>query len=213
MSAYVKFTSECVNSALSPFTAFAEFNAHRRKLLELRLIGVDPSGISFGNLSIRDGATNDFYITGSGTGGISQLTLAHCAKVVAYDFENNCVRYEGSVIPSSESLTHAAIYTSDTAARAVIHCHESRLWVALFDQAPTSAKTVGYGTPEMAYEIMRLFTVTDIQSRKVLVMAGHEGGMVTFGRNLEEAFAVLMRERTRSSSCVDTGFHKRTPLC
>ena len=213
MSAYVKFTSECVNSALSPFTGFAELNAYRRRLLELRLIGVDSSGISFGNLSIRDGVTNNFHITGSGTGGISQLTLAHCAKVVAYDFERNCVRYEGSTIPSSESLTHAAIYKSDTATRTVIHCHDSRLWVALLDQAPTSAKTVRYGTPEMAHEITRLFTVTDIESRKVLVMAGHEGGIVTFGRNLDEAFAVLMRERTRSSACVGTGFHKRTPLC
>ena len=120
--------------------------------------------------------------------------------MVAYEFEKNCVRYEGLAIPSSESLTHAAIYTSDTAARAVIHCHESRLWVALLDQGPTSAKTVGYGTPEMAYEIMRLFTVTDIQSRKVLVMAGHEGGIVTFGRNLEEAFAVLMHERNGMGS-------------
>ena len=213
MSEYVKFTGECVDPALSPVTGFDELDAYRRKLLELRLIGVDSTGISFGNLSIRDGATNDFYITGSGTAGIPKLTLANCAKVVGYDFERNQLRYEGSTIPSSESLTHAAIYKSDATARAVIHCHDSKLWAALLNQAPTSARAVGYGTADMAYEIMRLFTVTDIQSRKVLVMAGHEGGIVTFGRNLEEAFGVLMRERTRSSSCVDTGFHKRTPLC
>ena len=195
MSEYIKFTSECVNSALPPFTGFAELDAHRRKLLELGLMGVDPTGTSFGNLSIRDGATNDFYITGSGTGGIPELTLASCAKVVAYDFAINEVRYEGLTIPSSESLTHAAIYKSNAAARAVIHCHDSTLWAALLNQAPTSARAVTYGTAEMAYEMMRLFTVTDVQSRKVLVMAGHQGGIVTFGRNLEEAFAVLTHER------------------
>jgi hypothetical protein len=55
-----------------------------------------------------------------------------------------------------------------------------------------------YGTPEMAYEIMQLFRRTDAQSRKIVVMAGHEGGILTFGRDLEEAFAVLMRERKKA---------------
>ena len=133
--------------------------------------------------------------------------------MVAYNFEKNWLRYEGSTIPSSESLTHAAIYEADAKAAAVIHCHDSTLWAALLNEAPTTSNAVVYGTLEMAYETMRLFGVTDVQTRKILLMAGHQGGIVTFGRNLEEAFAILMRERTRSSSCVDTGFHKRTPLC
>ena len=47
----------------------------------------------------------------------------------------------------------------------------------------------------MAYEVTRLFKATDVQSRKILVMAGHEGGILAFGKDLEEAFVVLMRER------------------
>jgi len=47
----------------------------------------------------------------------------------------------------------------------------------------------------MANEIMQLFTRTNVQSRKIVIMAGHEGGILTFGKDLEEAFAVLMRER------------------
>jgi hypothetical protein len=47
----------------------------------------------------------------------------------------------------------------------------------------------------MAYEIMRLFEASDVRSRKMLVMAGHESGIVSFGENLEEAFDVLMRAR------------------
>ena len=31
-------------------------------------------------------------------------------------------------------------------------------------------------------------------------MAGHEGGIVTFGKNLEDAFDVVMRERKRVNS-------------
>jgi L-ribulose-5-phosphate 4-epimerase len=195
VSDYVKFSCEHRRADIPSFGGLAELNAYRKKLLGLRLIGVDPNGIGFGNLSIRDGATDNFYITGSATGGIHELTLADCARVVACDFNRNWVQYEGSAIPSSESLTHAAVYGSDATARAIIHCHDLKLWAALLNHAPTSSKAAEYGTPELAYEIMRLFTLTSVQSRKILVMAGHEEGIVTFGKDLEEAFAVLMRER------------------
>ncbi len=199
MSKYVKFACEHAATKITPFDGLAELNAYRRKLLQLGLIGVDANGIGLGNLSIRNGTTHKFYITGSATGGKPELTLADCARVVAYDFKQNWLRCEGTAIPSSESLTHAAIYESDTNARSIIHCHDSKLWAALLNQAPTSSKAVDYGTPEMAYEVMRLFKVTDVQSRKILVMAGHEGGLVAFGKDLEEAFIVLMRERKERS--------------
>jgi L-ribulose-5-phosphate 4-epimerase len=195
VSEYIKFSCECVSGDIASFSGLAELNAYRRKLLDLHLIGVDPKGIGFGNLSVREGATKNFHITGSATGGIPELILANCAKVVAYDFERNQVRYEGSAMPSSESLTHAAIYESDATAGAVVHCHNSKLWAALLNQAPTTSKAAEYGTPQMAYEIMQLFRRTDAQTRKIVVMAGHKGGILTFGRDLEEAFAVLMRER------------------
>jgi ribulose-5-phosphate 4-epimerase/fuculose-1-phosphate aldolase len=186
-----------VAAEITSFGGLTELNAWRGKLLDLRLVGVDTNGIGFGNLSVRDGPTDNFYITGSATGGLRELTLAHCAKVVACDFKTNRIRYEGSAIPSSESLTHAAIYKSDATAGAIFHCHSLKLWEALLNQAPITSKAAEYGTPEMANEIMKLFTRTDLQSRKIVVMAGHEGGIVTFGKDLEEAFAVLMRERKK----------------
>ena len=197
MSEYVKFSCERVAAGISSFGGLAELNVFRRKLLDLRLIGAYPNGIGFGNMSVRDGATKNFYVTGSATGGMHELTLADCAKVVAYDFETNRVRYEGTAIPSSESLTHAAIYESDATAGAVIHCHCSGFWAALLNQAPTTSEAAEYGTPEIAYEIMKLLTHTDARTRKIIVMAGHEGGIVTFGKDLAEGFAVLMREREK----------------
>ena len=195
MSEYIKFSCERVAAEITSFEGLAELNAHRRKLLQLGLIGVDPNGIGFGNLSVRDGATDNFYVTGSATAGIQELTLADCAKVVACDFERNCVRYEGSALPSSESLTHAAIYKSDATAGAVIHCHDSKLWAEVLNQAPTTSRAAEYGTPQLAYEIMKLFKRTDVP--KIIAMAGHEAGILTFGKDLEEAFAVLMRERRK----------------
>ena len=204
MSEYIKFTCERAAAEITSFDGLAELNAYRRKLLQLRLIGADGNGIGFGNLSIRDGATNNFYITGSATGGRPELTRADCARVVAYDFARNWLRCEGSAIPSSESLTHAAVYASDTDTVAIIHCHDSKLWAALLNRAPTNSNTVEYGTPEMAYEVLRLFNVTDVQRRKILVMAGHEGGVVAFGRDLGEAFGVLMRERKENEEVSQT---------
>jgi hypothetical protein len=77
----------------------------------------------------------------------------------------------------------------------VIHCHDTKLWAALLDKAPTTPKRVEYGTPEMAYAVRRLFDITDVKRRKILVMAAHDGGLVTFGKHLEEAFGILERWR------------------
>ena len=202
MSHYVKFTYQCARIDMAPFSGLPELNACRRKLLDQHLLGVDSNGVGFGNLSVRDGATRNFYVSGSATGGLPELTPADCVRVVEYDFARNWLSYEGTAIPSSESLTHAAIYESDPAVSAVIHCHESALWRNLRDRVPTSSKAVVYGTPEMAYEIARLFDTTDLRSREILVMGGHESGIVTFGKNLEDAFEVLMRERSESSPCI-----------
>jgi L-ribulose-5-phosphate 4-epimerase len=210
VSHYVKFTYQRARADIGPFNALAKLNACRRKLLDLRLIGLDSNGIVFGNLSVRDGATRNFYITGSATGGLPKLSVTDCVRVVGWDFKKNWLRYEGTAIPSSESLTHAAIYESDASTSAVIHCHDSVLWRTLLDRVPTTSKAITYGTPDMAQEIMHLFDVNDARSRKILVMAGHRDGIVAFGKNLEEAFNVLKRARNRSSPCIKNGFHERT---
>jgi len=202
VSHYVKFTYECARTDIAPFDSLAELNACRRKLLEERLMGVDSNGVGFGNVSVRDGVSGNFYITGSATGGLPELTPTDCVRVVAYDFARNWLRYEGAAIPSSESLTHAAIYESDPSTSAVIHCHDSGLWATLLHRAPTTSKAIAYGTPEMAYEIIHLFKISDVRSRKIFAMTGHEAGIVAFGRNLEDAFDVMMRERRESSPCI-----------
>ena len=133
----------------------------------LGLIGVDANGVGFGNLSIRDGATSRFYITGSATGGIADLIPSHYARVVAYDFAKNWLRCEGSTVASSESLTHAAVYESDPTVFSVIHCHDVKLWAALLEEeAPATPKEVEYGTPEMAYAVRSLFNSHGCEEEK-----------------------------------------------
>ena len=125
----VKFAYELDGRELAPFPGFEELNAARQEMRRLGLLGVDESGIAFGNASLRDGAS--FYITGSGTGSLDSLGSQEYAKVVAWDFERNWVRCEGRVIASAESLTHAAVYASDPDVRVVVHGHDEALWNGL----------------------------------------------------------------------------------
>ena len=51
---------------------------------------------------------------------------------------------------------------------------------------------VEYGTPEMAYEIIRLMGLPETQNRKVFVMGGHAEGIVAFGKTVEEAARLIL---------------------
>jgi L-ribulose-5-phosphate 4-epimerase len=162
----------------------------RDKFYTIGLIG-EKNGIGYGNISKRY-KQNQFFITGSATGKIRILTNRHFTKVTDYDLDKNSLTVVGPVIASSESLTHAAIYQSDKNIHAVIHIHHLQLWEKLLNLIPSTKGEIEYGTPEMAVEIIRLFKNTDIKKKKILVMAGHKEGIVSFGRDIEEAGMVLM---------------------
>ena len=188
----VKFGSEHIAREITDFDQLDELNAVREKLRACGWMGVDVNGIGFGNISLRAGTTNMFYITASGTGGLARLGPDHIAKVTAVDVARNWLRCEGA-LASSESLTHAAVYAANAQARAVIHCHSAELWPRLMHVVPTTLLEVDYGTPELAVEVAQLFATTDLATEKIFVMGGHENGLISFGSNLAEAFAALDR--------------------
>ena len=51
------------------------------------------------------------------------------------------------------------------------------------------------GPPEMAYAVRGRFDKTDVLTKKIFVMTGHEGGVVAFGRDLRSAFAQLTESK------------------
>lgn len=191
MKETVKFHYESGGGALVPFAGFQKLNATRRELRRLGLLGVDKNGLGFGNVSLRDGSTGSFYITGSGTGVLSSLDLQDYVKVIAWDFERNWLRSEGRAIASAESLSHAAVYSMDAEVRVVVHGHDERLWQSLRERGPATRPAVTYGTPEMAREVQRLFRESDVRFRKIFAMAGHRDGVVSFGHDFDEALAAL----------------------
>jgi L-ribulose-5-phosphate 4-epimerase len=63
----------------------------------------------------------------------------------------------------------------------------------LYGKGCSTLETVEYGTPEMARETVRLFNETDVKEKKILVMAGHKEGILSFGKDLNEAREVLLK--------------------
>lgn len=188
----VKFNCNWIKEEPLNADLLTDLDLWRDKMLELGFIGVNDENIGYGNISIRT-QENQFIITGSATGKIKELTNEHYTTVVEYNLEKNHLTAKGPIVASSESLTHAVIYESDKNVNAVIHIHNFDLWQQLMDNIPTTNKNIEYGTPAMAKEIIRLFKETNLKDQKLLVMAGHEEGIITFGENLNEAGNLLLK--------------------
>ena len=189
---YIKY--QCHWTKISTVTAedILELNQWRDRLYRLGLIGQYSNGIGFGNLSIRLNNSQDMIISGTQTGGIAQLKAEHYTKVTDFDWQKNYVSCEGLIKASSETLTHAAIYVAQPKIKAVIHVHNAGLWQKLLDKVPTTDPNCAYGTPEMAEELIKLCQQPKTTNAKIVVMSGHEEGIITLGKNLEEAGNVLL---------------------
>ncbi|MBN2367375.1 class II aldolase/adducin family protein [Candidatus Woesearchaeota archaeon] len=184
---YIKFNCEWIKKHIQ--FDDTEINRWRSLLYEKGFIGMYDNGIGFGNISIR--SDKGFIITGSATGYFPKLEKKHYAEIIEYNFEKNYVKCIGETKASSESLTHAAVYEADPSANAVIHIHSLNLWKKLLNNVPTTKKAP-YGTPEMAHEIMRLIRETGAREKKIIVMSGHEEGIISFGKDLREAGEIIL---------------------
>jgi L-ribulose-5-phosphate 4-epimerase len=102
-------------------------------------------------------------------------------------------------LPSSESMTHAAIYDLSPAIRFVFHAHSPVIWrQADVLRIPTTDPRVPYGTPEMAAEAQRLYYGSTLDAKRIMAMGGHEDGIIVFGQNAEQAGQVLVTYLARA---------------
>ncbi len=189
----IKFNCNWIKEDPLEIKLITDLNAWRNKLFELGFIGVYENGIGYGNISLRFNQ-NQFIISGTATGKFPKLNNEQYTIVTEYNLNKNSLTAQGPIIASSESLTHAVIYESDKDCNAVIHVHHLGLWSKLLNSIPTTDKKIEYGTPAMAEEVKRLFKQTDLQKQKILVMAGHEEGIISFGKDLDEAGSILMEK-------------------
>ncbi|MEY3442036.1 MAG: hypothetical protein RLZZ519_317 [Bacteroidota bacterium] len=167
----------------------------RNRLHELGLIGkYEPSGIGFGNVSMRLPDRTGFVISGTATGGIGVADAAHFCLVSAWDIDRNSVACSGPVSASSESLTHAMLYATAPQIQAVLHVHHREFWEKLLEYAPSTKADVAYGTPAMAMEMKRLLIETGFPETQIFAMRGHEEGVLAYGPSLGAALNCLLVE-------------------
>lgn len=180
-----------------------------REILALTgLVGQDRDlyeGAGYGNVSIRVGrpgkglGRRSFLITGTQTSGKRCVSLDDFCLVERYDLGRNRVESVGSVNPSSESLTHGAVYDLGPHIRSVLHAHTPALWGRRRElRLPETAPDVPYGTPAMAREVQRLYREGVLAERRILAMGGHEDGIIAFGKNAEAAGSTLIKWLARA---------------
>ncbi len=189
----IKFECRWQKTPPLPKASLQDLLHFRHDLYQRGLIGVYPDGIGYGNLSCRWTDKHQFVISGSQTGHRVQAGVEHFTLVTDYDAAHNRIDCQGPLRASSESLTHAAIYETFPEANAVIHVHSPALWQTLKGHVPATSADIPYGTPQMAQEIKRLSAETNLKECRIFVMAGHEDGVVTFGKDLAEAHRILLQ--------------------
>lgn len=186
----IKFDCRWTETEIKAFSGFKEMNDCRNKLHELHLIGVYDNGIGYGNVSIKN--SEGLFISGSSTGQFEKTELRHYSKITGFNIQENRIDCSGPLKASSESLSHVILYELSERIGAIIHVHNKDLWQKLIYTVPTTSQNAKYGTPEMAMEIRRLYWETTLPEEKILVMAGHEEGIISFGETIVEAMDVLL---------------------
>ncbi len=176
-----------------------ELNTWRTRFLELGLIGQDPEryeGYGFGNLSRRlpGQRGNAFLISGTQTGHLDELRANHYATVLHCNPAKNQLQATGQIKPSSEALSHGILYQSHPAIHWVMHLHSPDIfnnYRAL--SLPFTDPSAAYGTPEMASAIEALAKEREDSRPSLLVMGGHQDGILAYGSGAEATGDLVIR--------------------
>ncbi len=187
----IKYSIEHISKNTPEFLNYDEIEALRTRLFALGLIG-ELDGIGYGNLSIRAEKEKTFFITATQTGAQSTLLPQHYIYISDYDFSTFKVFSQGLHKPSSEALSHAMIYEVNPKINGVIHIHSNPLWNYMKDEDAFCTKAE-YGTVEMVKEIATLYENKNPFEHNIFVMRGHKDGIISFGRNIQEAEQALYK--------------------
>ena len=195
----IKFQLDFQKGPPPPEEVLHELNAWRNIFRQLGLIGQDPKrydGYGFGNLSRRlpGRISSTFLISGTQTGHLQSLLPSHYATVHQCNPAANQLMSSGQTQPSSEALSHGALYQSNEEILWVMHLHSPEIFNCSRSlDLPCTAPTADYGTPEMAAEIRRLTSSRNHPNPGLLVMTGHLDGILAYGSTAEETGSLVVK--------------------
>lgn len=194
----IKFRLQFTKTNLPPSPELDELLVWRDRFYRLGIIGYDPlryHGDAFGNISHRIGDSDSFLISGSQSGKYQHALPEHFACVDSFELYENRIEAHGPIQPSSESLTHGAIYAMSPAVRCVVHGHSPQLWTRTSELGlPSTPPSVAYGTPDMALAIAQLYRESGEPELAIFSMLGHEDGFIAYGREFS-AIEELVRSQ------------------
>jgi methylthioribose-1-phosphate isomerase len=193
---YVKYTTIHTKAPVIEAPNWAELNNARTQLFNLGLLGVNPQGVGFGNVSIRFKG-GEFLISGTATGAAPELTPEEYCLVNSFDLTQNHIVSMGPVQASSEAMTHGAVYRSCSGANCVFHIHSGLIFNGMIrDKYPATAKNAAYGTPEIALAISQCVQELGTDEGAV-VLTGHAEGIIVWGPTVERALKIIQSLNTQ----------------
>lgn len=187
----IKFQLDFIRGPSPAAEFLVELNAWRAVFRRHGLLGQDPQrygGYGFGNLSRRLPGQDDgaFVISGTQTGHLPALRPQEYATVLDCDPATNHLRACGQIKPSSEALSHGILYQSTPEILWVMHLHSPDIFVHRSRlNLPCTSPEADYGTPAMAAEILSLVQEHDYSKPGLLVMSGHQDGILAYGPTAE----------------------------
>jgi len=183
----VKYSLDFTSKEITYEKEYTVLEECRERLYALGLIGAYDDGIGYGNISHRVENTDTFLITATQTGELNSLSTNEYSLVENIDFKSFKTTAIGMSRPSSECITHGAIYSLDKEINVVVHIHNEKLWNFMLKNNLLSTNDTPYGTPEMVEDVINIYKDIDVLSNNVFVMKGHFEGIVSFGKNIAEA--------------------------
>jgi len=175
----VKFKSKLTKKGIRP-SCISEITAAGKRLGEEGLIFSNE-----GNISSR--VKNGFVITAAGE-PLDKLQREDFALVTGCDLKKRVVMADGKKTPSSESIMHHLIYTTNPNAKAVVHAHAgvflNEAKIANSDLASTDV-FLEYGTLELAYNMVKT-----LGKDHFIILKGH--GAVAIGSSMTEATDLII---------------------
>ena len=193
LDGYIKFEARHSLGAAPAHQALAALDALRTALFDASWLGMTQEGVGFGNISLRAAepqaglcaAKNPpaFIITASGTGGARELGPDGYCLVSNFDLSANWVESRGPLPPSSESMSHGAIYLAAQNATCVAHLHSQELYDGLLAAGALSTpQDAAFGTPGLALALGALAAQSPLEG--TIIMKGHVPGLMLYAPSL-----------------------------
>jgi ribulose-5-phosphate 4-epimerase/fuculose-1-phosphate aldolase len=177
---YVKYQNQHQSGPILDILGLHALDQARTELYDYGFIGNLASGISFGNISMRH-PERGLVISGTSTGAARVLGLGGYTWVQSWNSQANVVNSLGPVLPSSEAMSHGAVYDTRVDIQVVIHIHHREFFNVLCAQHyPMTPLACTFGSPELARSITQVVqNIGDNQG--IFVTAGHPDGIIAFG--------------------------------